>query len=545
MKNLKVASIQYEPVKGNVEKNIKNIIVLIKEASEKGAKLIVLPEMCTTGYIWQNRKEIEPYVEAIPGKTTDAVASLTKKYNNYVVIGMAEKNHKDVYYNSAALIGPEGYIGRYRKVHSFISDPMWAKDGDEGINVFKTKIGNIGICICMDLNLPETTKVMHRKDCDVICSPCNWTGEKVPSSLWYQRALETETPIIISNRWGQEKGVSFTGGSCIIDEKGELLSFKETYNGSVYADIITSKNKIKLPKYDFYKELLRNPYTWNPIWFYNQYEDKLPSGKKFKVSTLQVNRDKLKSTEDIKKILINFIENEQSKGSKFILFPKDILNPYIKGDKLDVKKQNIKELLGEVSSIINKDTYVILSYLNEEEKSTSLILNDSGIVYKYNQIYSESNKSNYKEGDLKYLDTDYGRLGVVFGEELINFEFARILTLKGIDLLFIPDEDGREYNKLDYDKKILWTMAKARSRENNIYTVYSNYCEEKKNIGYSGIYGPNSFFKETDYVYSKFDEVMLSMEINTEEKSKKFPQNTIRYKPLMHARRIDFYEDLV
>ena len=88
-------------------------------------------------------------------------------------------------------------------------------------------------------------------------------------------------------------------------------------------------------------------------------------------------------------------------------------------------------------------------------------------------------------------------------------------------------------------------MAKSRSRENNIYTVYSNYCNENKNIGYSGIFGPNSFFKEKDYVYSKFEEGMFSLEINTEENSKKFPQNTIKYKPFMHSRKIDVYEDLV
>ena len=288
MKALRVASIQYEPIKGQVDTNIKNIMSLITEASENGADLIVLPEMCTTGYIWQNRQEIKPFVENIPGKITDLISSLTQKYNNYAVIGMAEKNEKDIYYNSAALLGPEGYIGRYRKVHSFIADPMWAKDGDEGISVFKTKIGNIGICICMDLNIPETTKIMYRKGCDVICAPCNWTGEKVPSTFWYQRALETDTPIIISNRWGEEKGIEFTGGSCIIDEKGQLIKYIETDNGCIYADLQIKEEKIKLPKYSFYKELLRNPYTWNPVWFYKQYDDKPVS---YTHLTLPTNRE--------------------------------------------------------------------------------------------------------------------------------------------------------------------------------------------------------------------------------------------------------------
>ena len=545
MKNLIVSSIQYEPVKGKVEKNIKNIIELIKEASEKGAELIVLPEMCTTGYIWQNRKEIKPYLETIPGETTDSITSLTKKYQNYVVIGIAEKNHKDIYYNSAALIGPEGYIGRYRKVHSFISDPMWSKDGDEGINVFKTKIGNIGICVCMDLNIPETTKIMYRKECDIICTPCNWTGEKVPSTTWRQRALETNTPIIISNRWGEEKGVEFTGGSCIIDEKGKLVEYKETDNGCIYGKIQIKEEKIKLPKYPFYKELLRNPFTWNPVWFYKQYDDKLPKGKKFKISTIQLNREKIKSMEEISKIIIEDVDREQSKGSKFILFPKNILNPYVNEKIVNIKRELIEKMIVEIVKKINKGTYVVVSFKNKYKKSTALILNSQGITYEYKQIYSKEINNNREEDDLNFFDTEYGRLAITFGEELINFEFARILTLKGIDLLLIPDDKGIEYNKFYPEKNILWTMAKSRSRENNIYTIYSNYCNKNKNIGYSGIFGPNSFLKENDYVYSKFGDEILTMEINTEEKSNKFPLNIIKYKPLMHSRKIDFYEDLI
>ncbi|MDW7668818.1 MAG: nitrilase-related carbon-nitrogen hydrolase [Bacillota bacterium] len=545
MKAIKVASIQYEPIKKQVDKNLKNITDLIIEASENGAELIVLPEMCTTGYIWQDRQEIKPFVETIPGKTTDLISNLTRKYNNYVVIGMGEKNDKDIYYNSAALVGPEGYIGRYRKVHSFIADPMWAKDGDEGIKVFKTKIGNIGICICMDLNIPETTKIMYRKGCDVICAPCNWTGEKVPSTFWHQRALETDTPIIISNRWGEEKGVVFTGGSCIIDQKGDLVNYKEKDNVCVYADLQIEEEKLEMPKYSFYKELIRNPYTWNPVWFYKQYDNKLPKGKKFKISTLQIKRRRLSSREEISKILIDSIKKEQSKNSKLILFPKNILNPYINGKIEILEKEILETMIGEIIKNIAEDTYVVVSYLNKQKKSTALILKGEGIVYEYEQIFSKETKNSYEEGDLNYFDTEYGRFGILFGEELINFEFARILTLKGIDLLLIPDESGKEYNKLNSEKNILWTMAKSRSRENNIYTVYSNYSNENENIGYSGIFGPNSFFKENDYIYSKFSEGMLSMEVNTEEKSKKFPQNTIKYKPFMHSRKIDFYEDLI
>jgi predicted amidohydrolase len=544
MKKIKAAAIQYEPIKGEKKINLKNIINFIIESSEAGSELIVLPEMCTTGYIWQNREEIKPYVENIPGYTTELISKFTKKYQNYVIIGLAEKDEKDIFYNSAALIGPEGYIGKYRKIHSFIADPMWAKDGSDEIPVFKTEIGNLGICICMDLNMPETTKVLYRKEADVICAPCNWTGEKTPSTFWYQRAYENSTPVIIANRWGEEKGVKFTGGSCIIDAKGELLNFLEKDNGCIYSELTFNNKKCKLPKYSFYKELMRNPYTWNPIWFYKQYDEKLPIGEKFKISSVQLKRERLINIETIKEILIENIKNQQERDSKIIVFPQNILNPII-NNKVEITKREILDnIIGEISKHISEGEYILLSYLDKDEKSTAVLISNEGVVFKYKQIYKED----YPLVDIKsldYYDTEYGRIGVVFGEELINIEFARILTLKGIDILLIPDDNGKNYNSEKFDGKILWTMAKSRSRENNIYTVYANYCKDEDNIGYSGIFGPNAFFKENEYIFSKFDEKILTLEIDTLDKSRKFPQNNIKYKPFMHSRKIDFYEELV
>lgn len=545
MKKIKVSAIQYEPIKSMVDENIKSLTSLIIEASENKADLIVLPEMATTGYLWQGRREIEPYVEAIPGKTTDIISAITKKYNNYVVIGMAERDENDLYYNSAALIGPKGHIGTYRKVHSFVTDPMWAKDGDDGFFVFDTDIGRIGLCICMDLNLPESTKILNRKDADIICSPCNWSRENVPSPSWIQRAFETQTPLVISNRWGVEKGTQFSGGSCIINEKGQIISYKSMGNGCIYAELEIKEKKVQLPKYDFYKDLLRHPYTWNPVWFFKQYDDKLPIGKEFKVSTIQINRDKLKDKEDVRKIIINNIKMEQSKDSKIILFPKNVLNSFVNKKTVETKRKVIEDEVKKITEIIDNDVYIVVSYLNESNKSTALILTCKGIVYEYNQIFSQEANNNNIYSDLTYFDTEYGRLGIVFGEEQVNFEFARVLTLKGIDLMLIPDDAGKDYNNLDSENNILWTMAKSRSRENNIYTVYSNYCNEKENIGYSGIFGTNSFFKDEDYTYSRYDEGSLRLVINTEEKSRIFPQNTIKYKPIMHSRKIDYYKDLI
>src|SRR5581483_6487623 len=112
----RVAAIQFEPTLGEKEQNIHQLLCLVKEAIEHNARLIVLPEMATTGYCWADRSEIAPYVEPVPGPTTDRFQQLATMHNCYIAVTLPEVDPAtQAYYNSVALLGPEGYIGTYRK----------------------------------------------------------------------------------------------------------------------------------------------------------------------------------------------------------------------------------------------------------------------------------------------------------------------------------------------------------------------------------------------------------------------------------------------
>ncbi len=89
-KRFKVASVQFNPVREEREQNIAALADVVTEAAQNGAKLIVTPEMATTGYHYRNREAISPYVDTIPGITTDAFLAICQKYAAYVVIGMPE-----------------------------------------------------------------------------------------------------------------------------------------------------------------------------------------------------------------------------------------------------------------------------------------------------------------------------------------------------------------------------------------------------------------------------------------------------------------------
>src|SRR5260370_32088525 len=99
----RVAAIQYEPTLGEKEKNVTDLLQLVEEAAQHDARLIVLPEMATTGYCWESRSEIAPFVEPIPGPTIDRFQQLATHYDCYITISFAEGDRQtDVYSNSLA-----------------------------------------------------------------------------------------------------------------------------------------------------------------------------------------------------------------------------------------------------------------------------------------------------------------------------------------------------------------------------------------------------------------------------------------------------------
>ncbi len=113
----KVATVQFEPTMSEQERNVARLLELCGAAAEAGARLIVTPEMGTTGYCWFDRAEVAPFVETVPGPTTDRFAALARKHDCYIVVGMPEVDGDGIYFNCAVLIGPDGVIGRHRKTH--------------------------------------------------------------------------------------------------------------------------------------------------------------------------------------------------------------------------------------------------------------------------------------------------------------------------------------------------------------------------------------------------------------------------------------------
>jgi predicted amidohydrolase len=153
--------------------NLEKILLLIKKAAGEKANIVVFPECALTGYLFLSRQEAIPFLETIPGSSTDKIATLCREMGVYVIVGLLEKE-ADKYFNAAALIGPDGLVGKYRKIHLPCLGIDRFLDLDEGpFSVYKTSAGNIGIHICYDVLFPESARVMTLLGADILTLPTN------------------------------------------------------------------------------------------------------------------------------------------------------------------------------------------------------------------------------------------------------------------------------------------------------------------------------------------------------------------------------------
>ncbi len=227
---VKVAAIQFEPILGKTAINQEKIIELVDKAFGQGAQLVVAPEMANTGYIFESKEEAAQYAEPVPGgPMVQALEKTAADKNGYVVSGLMEKDG-DKLYNTAVLVGPEGYIGKYRKTHLWDIDKTFYEPGDLGFPVFDLPFGRIGICICYDQTFPEVSRIYAMQDVDIICSPTNWVvipGLATPEDPTWSYIARTQAQIngvymVCADRIGNERDVTFGGSSCIVGLFGFL-----------------------------------------------------------------------------------------------------------------------------------------------------------------------------------------------------------------------------------------------------------------------------------------------------------------------------------
>lgn len=259
---MKVGFIQFAPVLGDVQANIRKIDGFISLA--KTADLLVLPELCNSGYNFQSREQAWRTSEEMKdGIFVRYLESVCREHNLYVVSGLNERDN-DSLYNTAILIGPEGYVGKYRKLHLFVNEKDYFTPGNAGLPVFDIGLCKVGMLICFDWIFPEVWRILALKGADIICHPSNLVIPGLAQKAIPVYGLTNRVYIITANRIGTERDLTFTGLSTIADPRGDILvqaSQSDEEVKAVSIDIALARDKMVTPRNDIFADRRPEEYT--------------------------------------------------------------------------------------------------------------------------------------------------------------------------------------------------------------------------------------------------------------------------------------------
>jgi N-carbamoylputrescine amidase len=229
---VRVAVVQFNPQVGldNLESNALAVRQRLQQAVREGANLIVLPELATTGYCFHSREEAFAHAEPVPdGQTVRGWIAFAKEKQVYLVGCLPEADGHQLF-DTAVLVGPDGFVGKYRKTHLWNEEKLFFTPGNLGFPVFDTKIGRIGLLVCWDIWFPETARIVSQLGADIICIPTGWvwtppplydaSGTCMAAYLTMTAAHANNVFIATADRIGTERGAGFMGNSLIAGTNG-------------------------------------------------------------------------------------------------------------------------------------------------------------------------------------------------------------------------------------------------------------------------------------------------------------------------------------
>jgi len=222
---MRIGIAQTSPAFGERERNIAEALKLLRQQQ---ADLWVLPEFFATGYQFTSLAEAAHLAEPLPdGPTTKALETFCREQTCFVVAGLPERDGERLF-NTCALVGPDGFIASYRKIHLFGDESLYFAAGNRPFAVQDLGSFRVGMMICFDHLFPESARSLALLGADVIVHPANLILPDLAQRTMTIRALENGVYTATANRVGEEARsdtvLRYTGRSQVISPKGEVLA---------------------------------------------------------------------------------------------------------------------------------------------------------------------------------------------------------------------------------------------------------------------------------------------------------------------------------
>jgi predicted amidohydrolase len=219
---MKVGYVQFAPTLGNLDATLGCLEELLPRCAP--AELIVLPELCNSGYNFASREQAVATAETVSDSRFVAfLVEHCRRHRCHIVSGLNEREGAALY-NSAVFVGPNACIGLYRKLHLFYREQNYFEPGNVGLPVFDCGEAKIGMLVCFDWLFPEVWRVLALKSADIICHPCNLVLPGMCQRAIPIHAMINRYYIVTANRVGAEGDLAFTGASLIASPRGEVLT---------------------------------------------------------------------------------------------------------------------------------------------------------------------------------------------------------------------------------------------------------------------------------------------------------------------------------
>lgn len=262
---IKVGIVQMKCKLGEIDFNTDLALEYVNAAADKGAKVVVLPELFSTGY--RLGKRFPDYAETVPGPTTEKLCTKAKEKGIYIFSSIVEKYDENIY-NTGILAHLDGKITKYRKAHLYNAEKEIFSSGDDPLTVVETSYGNLGLLICYDTSFPESCRTLALKGAQVFLVAS--ASAKLYNWLIAirSRALENGCFLVASNRIGDDglfDQPEFFGHSCIVDPQGQIVSRLELGTGIAVAEIDLDYVSRQREEFTFLKDLRPELYMYDKL----------------------------------------------------------------------------------------------------------------------------------------------------------------------------------------------------------------------------------------------------------------------------------------
>ena len=224
----------------------------VKRGAAIGARLIVLPEMCTTGFTMEPEQHAQP----MDGPAFSRLANMASKHDVWILAGLAMRD--EGYHNIAAIFDPAGNLaGYYAKQKLF----AYGEEHDHytpGSATYSIEIEGVRVSpfVCYDLRFPELFRAAALQS-DLMVVIANWPAARRPhwDALLPARAIENLAYVVGVNRTGVGGGLAYDGGSVAYDPWGMPSAVRIAVASPAVVDVSTARVASIRAKYPFLADL--------------------------------------------------------------------------------------------------------------------------------------------------------------------------------------------------------------------------------------------------------------------------------------------------